>query len=79
MATKIVKPAADPKDPKAPKDPKDKNPRKTAADTDKLLAKVPAGAKKPSKVDAQKALDECEVVKGEGFDAVLSRRGLKAR
>ncbi len=64
MATKLAKP---------------KNPRKKTVDVDALLAKVPAGPKKPTKAKAQKALDDSEIVIGESVDAVLKRRGLKAR
>jgi hypothetical protein len=58
---------------------KPKNPRKKVIDVDKLLAKVPAGPKKPNPANAKKAIDDSEIVVGERLAAVLKRRGLKAR
>jgi hypothetical protein len=58
---------------------KPKNPRKRVIDVDALLAKVPAGPKKPSQANAKKAIDESEIVVGERLAQVLKRRGLKAR
>jgi hypothetical protein len=58
---------------------KPKKPRKKVIDVDKLLAKVPAGPKKPNKANATKALDDSEIVIGERLAAVLKRRGLKSR
>jgi hypothetical protein len=58
---------------------KPKNPRKKAIDVAALLAKVPAGPKKPTPAKAQKAIDDTEIVIGESREAVLKRRGLKAR
>jgi hypothetical protein len=58
---------------------KPKNPRKKTIDVDALLAKVPAGPKKPSQANAKKAIDDSEIVIGERLAAVLKRRGLKSR